>query len=116
MYVVPGLTQETFSPIWDVLVEFEPNRHSVGLGWDGNDTFSGQFRSVREGCRDMLRSERRILVEYPFGSFSGGEIVENNRYGDARASEANRPMHDLRIAADVEFPVHHSTLYVSEPI
>ena len=82
----------------------------------GLEINANHIRSVREGCRDMLRSERRILVEYPFGSFSGGEIVENNRYGDARASEANRPMHDLRIAADVEFPVHHSTLYVSEPI
>lgn len=110
--IVTGLLKQHLSIAREVLVEFESDEHPTRLSGDGNDTLSRQVRCIADGCGNMLRPKRGVLIKNTLKRFACSEIVQHHRYRYARASKAHSPMHNLRVSRNVGFPVHpHPSKY-----
>jgi hypothetical protein len=103
---VAGIAQQCLGVSREVLVELKADGHPPPLGRDRYDALPRKSRCIGYGCANVLRLERRILVENPLGRLPGCEIVENDGNGNPRALKACSSMHDLGVDSNVRSPVH----------
>ena len=104
--VVAGCREAMLRHPAKVLVQLEPDSHPSGLSRDWDDAFAEpgeQRRRVQQECAQVSTTG---TAQGYLRRLSTRKIIENNRHGDPRASEAHSSVHDLRVGSDVWLPVH----------
>ena len=74
--VVTTVSKQRFGVARKILVKLEPGGHPARLRRDRNDSLPRQICGVTDGCRYVLGTERRVLVEYAFWRFACSKVVE----------------------------------------
>jgi hypothetical protein len=113
LYFVPGISQQRTCIPRKVFIQLEASGHPLQLCGNRHYAFASEIGSVGNGCRNVLRLERGVLVENALWSLASGKIVEHNRNRYPGSPEALSAVHDLGIGGDIGFPVHGSLLSLS---
>jgi hypothetical protein len=108
--VVAGIAEQRHGVPRQVLVKLEAGGHPLHLCWNRNNPLPGKIGGVRYCRGNMFRLQRWVLVENVFRGLVCGKVVENNRNGNPRSTEADSAVQYLRVYGDVVRPIHRDFL------
>src|SRR5262249_38081532 len=94
---------------WQVLVDLEgnPPLHLSSRSWrERDDVLLGELGGVAHRRLDVRAGERRVALQDLLDAAACGEVLEDDRDRDARATNACLPVADIRAASDPGAPVH----------
>jgi hypothetical protein len=93
-----------------ILVDLQPHQAASGrIRRKGDHGLTGQLGRVLNGGLDVFTLE--VVAAHDFvGGLAGREVVENDRYHDARSPDAGFAVTDRRVDRDAILPIHASRL------